>query len=52
MKIKRYSMFDYYNEALFLNKTVFKNDPVIAMGVFKCEKTKEPRSGGRNIYTK
>ena len=36
-------MFDYYNEAFFLNKTVFKNDPVIAMGVFKCEKTKDKK---------
>lgn len=32
-------MFDYYNEAFFLNRTVFKPDPIISLAILKCERS-------------
>ena len=36
-------MFDYYQKSFFMNKTVFNNDPIIGLGVFKVEKTKNKK---------
>ncbi len=36
-------MFDYYQKSFFMNKTVFTDDPVIALGVFKVESTKNKK---------
>lgn len=36
-------MFDYYQKSFFMNKTVFNDDPIIGLGVFKVEKTKNKK---------
>lgn len=36
-------MFDYYQKSFFMNKTIFNNDPIIGLGVFKVEKTKNKK---------
>ena len=38
-------MFDYYQKSFFMNKTVFNDDPIIGLGVFKVEKTKNKKKG-------
>ncbi|UTY27677.1 YcaO-like family protein [Treponema putidum] len=37
-------MFDYLEKSFFLHKTVFLNDPIISMAVFKVEKTKDKKA--------
>lgn len=36
-------MFDYYQKSFFMNKTIFNNDPIIGLDVFKVEKTKNKK---------